>query len=152
MKFLLWINLNQFPLGELSHLFLSVRHSVCSYTSWCVTRSQIEKAGLKSDQHVWKGTVAFSLVVSSCFLSEERISFNFVTSSSHLASKCIPSCCDSTHTYLYIYNFFLFYFRYLNTQFIKKNKLTEADLQYGYGGVDMNEPLMEIGEVTAVLS
>jgi len=25
--------------------------------------------------------------------------------------------------------------------------LTEADLQYGYGGVDMNEPLMEIGEV-----
>lgn len=37
--------------------------------------------------------------------------------------------------------------RYLNTQFIKKNKLTEADLQYGYGGVDMNEPLMEIGEV-----
>lgn len=39
--------------------------------------------------------------------------------------------------------------RYLNTQFIKKNKLTEADLQYGYGGVDMNEPLMEIGEVPA---
>lgn len=39
------------------------------------------------------------------------------------------------------------YSRYLNTQFIKKNKLTEADLQYGYGGVDMNEPLMEIGEV-----
>lgn len=39
------------------------------------------------------------------------------------------------------------FFRYLNTQFIKKNKLTEADLQYGYGGVDMNEPLMEIGEV-----
>nr|XP_045006317.1 cullin-2 isoform X3 [Jaculus jaculus] len=37
--------------------------------------------------------------------------------------------------------------RYLNTQFIKKNKLTEADLQYGYGGVDMNEPLMEIGEL-----
>uniref|UniRef100_A0A2K6UAL4 Cullin 2 n=1 Tax=Saimiri boliviensis boliviensis TaxID=39432 RepID=A0A2K6UAL4_SAIBB len=37
-------------------------------------------------------------------------------------------------------------YRYLNTQFIKKNKLTEADLQYGYGGVDMNEPLMEIGE------
>ncbi|RXM97256.1 Cullin-2 [Acipenser ruthenus] len=37
-------------------------------------------------------------------------------------------------------------FSYLNTQFIKKNKLTEADLQYGYGGVDMNEPLMEIGE------
>ncbi|XP_036378433.1 cullin-2 isoform X2 [Megalops cyprinoides] len=35
---------------------------------------------------------------------------------------------------------------YLNTQFIKKNKLTEADLQYGYG-VDMNEPLMEIGEL-----
>lgn len=40
------------------------------------------------------------------------------------------------------------YSRYLNTQFIKKNKLTEADLQYGYGGVDMNEPLMEIGEVS----
>ena len=39
------------------------------------------------------------------------------------------------------------FFRYLNTQFIKKNKLTEADLQYGYGGVDMNEPLMDIGEV-----
>uniref|UniRef100_A0A8C7T8J0 Cullin-2 n=1 Tax=Oncorhynchus mykiss TaxID=8022 RepID=A0A8C7T8J0_ONCMY len=39
-------------------------------------------------------------------------------------------------------------YRYLNTQFIKKNKLTEADLQYGYGGVDMNEPLMEIGEVS----
>uniref|UniRef100_A0A3P8ZG44 Cullin-2 n=1 Tax=Esox lucius TaxID=8010 RepID=A0A3P8ZG44_ESOLU len=38
-------------------------------------------------------------------------------------------------------------YRYLNTQFIKKNKLTEADLQYGYGGADMNEPLMEIGEV-----
>uniref|UniRef100_A0A803V231 Cullin 2 n=1 Tax=Ficedula albicollis TaxID=59894 RepID=A0A803V231_FICAL len=38
-------------------------------------------------------------------------------------------------------------YRYLNTQFIKKNKLTEADLQYGYGGVDMNEPLMEIGEL-----
>uniref|UniRef100_A0A8C5KWS0 Cullin-2 n=1 Tax=Jaculus jaculus TaxID=51337 RepID=A0A8C5KWS0_JACJA len=37
--------------------------------------------------------------------------------------------------------------RYHNTQFIKKNKLTEADLQYGYGGVDMNEPLMEIGEL-----
>lgn len=43
-------------------------------------------------------------------------------------------------------------FRYLNTQFIKKNKLTEADLQYGYGGVDMNEPLMEIGEVTTDFS
>lgn len=41
--------------------------------------------------------------------------------------------------------------RYLNTQFIKKNKLTEADLQYGYGGVDMNEPLMEIGEVQKTL-
>lgn len=26
--------------------------------------------------------------------------------------------------------------------------MTEADLQYGYGGVDMNEPLMEIGEVS----
>ncbi|KAL4841537.1 hypothetical protein H8958_008366 [Nasalis larvatus] len=38
-------------------------------------------------------------------------------------------------------------YRYLNTQFIKKNKLTEADLQYGYGGVDINEPLMEIGEL-----
>ncbi|XP_061522702.1 cullin-2 isoform X2 [Phycodurus eques] len=38
-------------------------------------------------------------------------------------------------------------YRYLNTQFIKKNKLTEADLQFGYGGVDMNEPLMEIGEL-----
>ncbi|TSK16048.1 Cullin-2 [Bagarius yarrelli] len=38
-------------------------------------------------------------------------------------------------------------YRYLNTQFIKKNKLTEADMQYGYGGVDMNEPLMEIGEL-----
>ncbi|XP_048467813.1 cullin-2 isoform X4 [Rhincodon typus] len=37
--------------------------------------------------------------------------------------------------------------RYLNTQFIKKNKLTEADLQYGYGGVDIIEPLMEIGEL-----
>lgn len=49
-------------------------------------------------------------------------------------------------------DFFLCYFRYLNTQFIKKNKLTEADLQYGYGGVDMNEPLMEIGEVSTVLS
>ena len=43
------------------------------------------------------------------------------------------------------------FFRYLNTQFIKKNKLTEADLQYGYGGVDMNEPLMEIGEVGNLL-
>ncbi|MGH0134657.1 UNVERIFIED_CONTAM: hypothetical protein FKN15_018857 [Acipenser sinensis] len=42
-------------------------------------------------------------------------------------------------------------YRYLNTQFIKKNKLTEADLQYGYGGVDLNEPLMEIGEVLARL-
>lgn len=52
----------------------------------------------------------------------------------------------------YTSNLFLFYFRYLNTQFIKKNKLTEADLQYGYGGVDMNEPLMEIGEVSAVPS
>lgn len=58
-----------------------------------------------------------------------------------------------TYTYTqYTSNLFLFYFRYLNTQFIKKNKLTEADLQYGYGGVDMNEPLMEIGEVSAVLS
>nr|XP_048693663.1 cullin-2 isoform X2 [Caretta caretta] len=38
-------------------------------------------------------------------------------------------------------------YRYLNTQFIKKNKLTEADLQYGYGGVDISEPLMEIGEL-----
>lgn len=43
---------------------------------------------------------------------------------------------------------YLYFYRYLNTQFIKKNKLTEADLQYGYGGVDMNEPLMEIGEVS----
>ncbi|XP_014400933.1 PREDICTED: cullin-2 isoform X3 [Myotis brandtii] len=41
--------------------------------------------------------------------------------------------------------------RYLNTQFIKKNKLTEADLQYGYGGVDMNEPLMEIGELALAM-
>ncbi|XP_053539785.1 cullin-2 [Ictalurus punctatus] len=38
-------------------------------------------------------------------------------------------------------------YRYLNTQFIKENKLTVAGLQYGYGGVDMNEPLMEIGEL-----
>ncbi|XP_014400932.1 PREDICTED: cullin-2 isoform X2 [Myotis brandtii] len=42
-------------------------------------------------------------------------------------------------------------YRYLNTQFIKKNKLTEADLQYGYGGVDMNEPLMEIGELALAM-
>lgn len=38
-------------------------------------------------------------------------------------------------------------YRYLNTQFIKKNKQTEADIQYGYGGGDINEPLMEIGEL-----
>ena len=38
-------------------------------------------------------------------------------------------------------------YRYLNTQFIKENTWTEADLLYGYGGVDMNEPLMEIGEL-----
>uniref|UniRef100_A0A8C6QCP0 Cullin family profile domain-containing protein n=1 Tax=Nannospalax galili TaxID=1026970 RepID=A0A8C6QCP0_NANGA len=38
-------------------------------------------------------------------------------------------------------------YRYFSTQFIKKNNLTEADLQYGYGGVDMNKPLMEIGEL-----
>lgn len=51
-------------------------------------------------------------------------------------------------TYLTYFSMILhLFFRYLNTQFIKKNKLTEADLQYGYGGVDMNEPLMEIGEV-----
>lgn len=56
------------------------------------------------------------------------------------------------HTHKILITSFLCYFRYLNTQFIKKNKLTEADLQYGYGGVDMNEPLMEIGEVSTFLS
>uniref|UniRef100_G1Q7G7 Cullin-2 n=1 Tax=Myotis lucifugus TaxID=59463 RepID=G1Q7G7_MYOLU len=42
-------------------------------------------------------------------------------------------------------------YRNLNTQFVKRNKLTEADLQYGYGGVDMNEPLMEIGELALAM-
>lgn len=50
-------------------------------------------------------------------------------------------------TFCWFWIEYLYFYRYLNTQFIKKNKLTEADLQYGYGGVDMNEPLMEIGEV-----
>ncbi|XP_032821523.1 cullin-2 [Petromyzon marinus] len=37
-------------------------------------------------------------------------------------------------------------YRYLNTQFIKKSKLSEADIQYGYG-MDSSEQLMEIGEL-----
>lgn len=58
-----------------------------------------------------------------------------------LQVTCFPPDFNRVSMVLYLF------FRYLNTQFIKKNKLTEADLQYGYGGVDMNEPLMEIGEV-----
>ncbi|XP_077979355.1 cullin-2-like [Glandiceps talaboti] len=35
---------------------------------------------------------------------------------------------------------------YLNSQFIKKQKLSDADIQYGYG-IDINEQLMDIGEL-----
>lgn len=60
----------------------------------------------------------------------------------------VVGCCLCSFAAVHVVIFFFFFpIRYLNTQFIKENKLTVAGLQYGYGGVDMNEPLMEIGEV-----
>ena len=37
--------------------------------------------------------------------------------------------------------------RYLNTQFIKKQKWTDADVNYGGFGADIGEQMLEIGEV-----
>ncbi len=39
-------------------------------------------------------------------------------------------------------------FRYLNIQFIKKQKYSEADLTYGGFGIDISEQMLEIGEVS----
>ena len=38
---------------------------------------------------------------------------------------------------------------YLNTTFIKKQKFTEADLNYGGFPVDLGKQMLEIGEVSA---
>ena len=40
----------------------------------------------------------------------------------------------------------LFVYSYLNTQVIKKQKHTDAELCYGYG-VEIEEKMLEIGEV-----
>ena len=41
-------------------------------------------------------------------------------------------------------------FRYLNTQFIKKQKFSDADLNYGGFGIELSEHMLEIGEVSTV--
>ena len=40
-------------------------------------------------------------------------------------------------------------FRYLNTQYIKKQKFSDADINYGGFGVELNEQMLEIGEVNS---
>jgi len=40
-------------------------------------------------------------------------------------------------------------FSYLNSQYIKKQKISEADMNYGGFTIDTNEQLMEIGEVVS---
>lgn len=42
---------------------------------------------------------------------------------------------------------FVTFFRYLNTQYIKKQKFSDADINYGGFGVELNEQMLEIGEV-----
>ena len=42
----------------------------------------------------------------------------------------------------------LFHFSYLNTTFIKKQKFSDADLNYGGFSVDNAEHMLEIGEVS----
>ena len=37
--------------------------------------------------------------------------------------------------------------RYLNTQYIQKQKVNEADISYGGFNVELNEQMFEIGEV-----
>ena len=38
--------------------------------------------------------------------------------------------------------------RYLNSQFIKKQKYSDADLNYGGFGIELAEQMLEIGEVS----
>jgi len=38
-------------------------------------------------------------------------------------------------------------FRYLNTQYIQKQKVNEADISYGGFSVELSEQMYEIGEV-----
>ena len=47
--------------------------------------------------------------------------------------------------------FLLFFFRYLNTTFIKKQKYSEADLSYGGFSVESADQKLEIGEVVDYL-
>ena len=42
----------------------------------------------------------------------------------------------------------LFHFSYLNTTFIKKQKFSDADLNYGGFSVDNVDHMLEIGEVS----
>ena len=42
-------------------------------------------------------------------------------------------------------------FRYLNTQYIKKQKFSDADINYGGFGVELNEQMLEIGEVNPLI-
>jgi len=37
--------------------------------------------------------------------------------------------------------------RYLNTQYIQKQKVNEADISYGGFNIELNEQMYEIGEV-----
>lgn len=42
-------------------------------------------------------------------------------------------------------------YSYLNQQFIKRNKSTEAEFNYGEITVDAKQPFLEIGEVCALI-
>lgn len=103
-------------------------------------------------------------LISSCWTDASTVPLMTAAKTSSHWIDVTRVLCIHTHTFiqkqkqqqqqllisLILIDFCGVFRRYLNTQFIKKNKLTEADLQYGYGGVDMNEPLMEIGEVCRV--
>ena len=49
-------------------------------------------------------------------------------------------------------NVFITLSSYLNTQFIRKQKFSDADINYGGFGIELSEQMLEIGEVSHTLS
>ena len=59
----------------------------------------------------------------------------------------IHTCTDVVFKYVTLTTN-MFTSSYLNTQYIKKQKYTDADINYGgFGHLDLSEQMLEIGEV-----
>ena len=71
----------------------------------------------------------------------------FYTFSENQKCKWITSTFKTISLYLLVFLNYGIYFRYLNTQYIKKQKFSDADINYGGFGVELNEQMLEIGEV-----